>query len=46
MPTDYKYRPMYNKWNNSPKPPKLVSGCIIPLVIVVIIVLIAYYLGK
>jgi len=44
--TSYKYKRMSNRWNDSHKPPKLISGCLVPLLITIIIVGGIYLLAK
>lgn len=45
MPTSYRYRDRNNGRRLPTKPPKLVSGCLIPLAIFLIIILLSYLFG-
>jgi hypothetical protein len=44
--SSYKYKGDSKGSTLPKKPPKLISGCLIPLAIFLVIVLLAYYLGS
>ena len=44
--TTLRRRPVSSRWNHAPDPPKLISGCLLPLGISIVIIGSIYLLSK